>query len=98
VSGESVSSTRMPTLTRFSFMSRSRSCGEVTKRPSRPANGDTLAEKSIDTVGSSIRMSGRACGLSGSATVSPISMASMPAIATRSPALASAISIRFSPS
>src|SRR2546422_1016479 len=50
VSGESVSSTRTPTLTRFSFRSRSRSCGEVTNLPSLPANGDTLAEKSIDTV------------------------------------------------
>ena len=98
VSGESVSSTRMPTLMRFSFMSRSRSWGEVTKRPSLPASGDTLAEKSIDTVGSSMRISGSATGVSASATVSPISIDSMPAIATRSPALASAISTRLSPS
>src|SRR5438093_597318 len=37
VSGESVSSTRMPTLIRFSFMSRSQSWVEVANRPSLPA-------------------------------------------------------------
>jgi hypothetical protein len=63
-----------------------------------PANGETLAEKSIETVGSSIRMRGSARGFSSSATVSPMSMLSMPAMATISPALASAISTRFSPS
>src|SRR4030095_12998960 len=39
VSGESVSSTRMATLVRFSFHSRSRSWGEVTNLPSAPADG-----------------------------------------------------------
>ena len=98
VSGESVSSTRMPTLMWRSFMRRSRSWGEVTNRPSLPASGEMLAEKSIDTVGSSMRISGSATGASPSATVSPISIESIPAIATRSPALASAISTRLSPS
>ena len=98
VSGESVSSTRMPTLVRRSFHSRSRSWVEVTYLPSRPENGETLDEKSIDTVGSSTRISGSACGRSASAMVSPISMASMPATATRSPADASATSTRLSPS
>ena len=59
VSGESVSSTRMPTLVRRSFHSRSRSWVEVTYLPSRPENGETLDEKSIDTVGSSTRISGQ---------------------------------------
>jgi hypothetical protein len=45
-----------------------------------------------------MRMTGRATGLSGSAMVSPIYMASMPATATMSPALASGTSTRFSPS
>ena len=98
VSGESVSSTRMPGLSFFSFMSRSRSCGEVTYLPSLPANGDTLAEKSIDTVGSSMRISGSATGFSMGATVSPMSIVSMPAMATIWPALASGISTRFKPS
>jgi hypothetical protein len=88
----------MPTLIRRSFASRSRSWGDVTKRPSRPAKGDTLAENSIDTVGSSMRIRGRDSGRSRSVTVSPISMLSMPAMATRSPAPASAISTRLSPS
>ena len=89
VSGDSVSSTRMPGLSLRSFMSRSRSCGEVTKRPSLPAKGETFDENSMETVGSSMRMSGSATGASRSATVSPMSIASMPAMATMSPALAS---------
>jgi hypothetical protein len=50
------------------------------------------------TVGSSMCITGRACGWSASAMVSPISMLSMPATATISPALASEISTRFRPS
>jgi hypothetical protein len=57
-----------------------------------------LEEKSIDTVGSSIRMSGSATGFSSAPTVSPMSIVSMPAMATISPALASSISMRFRPS
>ena len=86
VSGESVSSTRSDTLLRISRQSRSRSWVEVTNLPSRPANGETLEEKSMATVGSSMCMTGSATGFSGSAMVSPISMASMPATATMSPA------------
>ena len=98
VSGESVSSTRMPGLSLRSFRSRSRSWGEVTNRPSRPANGETLDENSIDTVGSSMRISGNATGFSRSPTVSPMSIVSIPAMATISPACASWISMRLSPS
>ena len=98
VSGESVSSTRMATLVRFSFHSRSRSWVEVTNLPSRPENGETFEEKSMDTVGSSMCMTGRATGRSGSVTVSPISTLSMPAMATMSPSEASATSTRLRPS
>src|SRR5207247_1696663 len=62
VSGESVSSTWIPTLLRRSFQSRSRSWVEVTNRPSRPAKGETFEEKSIETVGSSSRITGSAPG------------------------------------
>ena len=65
MSGESVSSTRMPTLLRRSCQSRSRSWGEVTNLPSLPANGETLDEKSIATVGSSMRMTRQRHGLLG---------------------------------
>ena len=82
----------------LSLKSRSRSCVDVTYLPSRPAKGETLAEKSIDTVGSSMRIAGSPTGRSASATVSPISIWSMPAIATMSPAEASPISTRRSPS
>ena len=98
MSGESVSSTRMPTLVRRSLQSRSRSWVEVTNLPSRPEKGETFDEKSIETVGSSMCMTGRATGFSASARVSPISTLSVPATATRSPAEASATSTRLSPS
>ena len=52
----------------------------------------------METVGSSMRITGNATGCSGSAMVSPISMFSMPATATRSPAEASGTSTRFRPS
>ena len=98
VSGESVSSTRSATLLRFSRQSRSRSWVEVTNLPSLPAKGETLEEKSMATVGSSMCMTGSAIGFSGSAMVSPISIASMPATATMSPADASGTSTRLRPS
>ena len=98
MSGESVSSTRTPGLSLRSFHEALAQLREVTKRPSLPANGETLDENSIDTVGSSMRMSGSATGFSRSPTVSPMSMVSMPAMATISPALPSGISMRFSPS
>jgi hypothetical protein len=56
-----------------------------------------LTPKSIAMVGSSIRMGGSGAGRSRSATVSPIAMSSMPAIATMSPAIACSRSTRLRP-
>ena len=53
VSGLSVSSRRIDTLPISSRSSRSRTCRDVTYCPSRPAIGDVLTPKIIDTVGSS---------------------------------------------
>ena len=91
-------STRSATLPSSSFSSRARSCREVTNFPSLPANDEVLIEKTIDTVGSSTAMRGRGFGSSASEIVSPIVTSSIPAIATMSPAVASAISVRLSPS
>ena len=57
-SGESVGSSRIDTLPSSSRSSRSRSCRDVTYCPSRPAIGDVLTPKIIDTVGSSIAIGG----------------------------------------
>ena len=59
-SGESVGSRRIDTLPSSSRSSRSRSCRDVTYCPSRPAIGDVLTPKTIDTVGSSIAIGGMA--------------------------------------
>jgi len=48
-------------------------CLEVTNLPSLPKNGESLMEKSIDIVGSSILMVGNASGFSASQIESPIS-------------------------
>ena len=53
------------TLLRRSFQSRSRSWVEVTKRPSRPAKGEMLDEKSMETVGSSMCMTSQGHGVLG---------------------------------
>ena len=53
-SGVSVSSIRSDTLPSSSLVSRSRRWREVTYWPSRPASGEVLTPKTIDTVGSSI--------------------------------------------
>ncbi len=53
VSGLSVSSRRIDTLPISSRSRRSRTCRDVTYCPSRPAIGDVLTPKIIDTVGSS---------------------------------------------
>ena len=70
----------------------------MTNWPSRPASGEVLTPKTIDTVGSSTAIGGIGCWCSGSAMVSAMLMSSMPARQTMSPAAASAISTRFSPS
>jgi hypothetical protein len=73
-------------------------CRDVTYCPSRPDIGDVLTPKIIETVGSSIAITGIATRCTTSAIVSPIVMSSMPARQTMSPAAASVISIRLSPS
>ena len=70
----------------------------MTYCPSRPAIGDVLTPKIIDTVGSSIAIGGMAMRCSTSAIVSPMVMSSMPARQTMSPAAASWMSTRFRPS
>ena len=97
-SGESVSSTRIDTLPSSSRSSRSRRLRDVTYCPSRPATGDVFTPKTIETVGSSTAIGGIATGCSASAIVSPIVMFSIPARQTMSPAAASSMSTRLSPS
>ena len=53
-------------------------CRDVTYWPSRPASGDVLTPKIIDTVGSSTAIGGIASRCSTSAIVSPMVMSSMP--------------------
>ena len=87
-SGVSVGSIRIDTLPSSSLSSRSFSWRDVTYCPSRPATGDVLTPKMIDTVGSSIAIGGIAIWCSMSVIVSPIVMSSMPARQTMSPAAA----------
>ena len=97
-SAESVGSTRIETFVSSSFSSRSLMLREVTQRPSRPAKGEVLTEKTIEIVGSSMCRGGSGDGVSAEVTVSPIWMPSKPARATISPQAASSASMRFSPS
>src|SRR5207247_2268348 len=92
-----VSSTRRLTFRRLSCQSRSRSFRDVTWLPERPAHGLVFTANTIAMVGSSMRMGGSASGRSRSATVSPMWMSSMPAMATMSPAQARSSSMRFNP-
>ena len=71
---------------------------EVTQRPSRPAKGEVLTEKIIDSVGSSMRSAGSGAGLSADVMVSPIAIPSNPARATISPQSAPSTSVRLRPS
>ena len=57
-----------------------------------------LTPKTIETVGSSTAIGGIGVGDSASAIVSPIVMSAIPATQMMSPAAASAMSTRFSPS
>ena len=63
-SGESVSSTRIETLPTSSRSRRSRSWRDVTYCPSRPAKGEVLTPKTIDTVGSSMAIGAIGAGAS----------------------------------
>ena len=96
-SGESVSSTRIDTLPTSSRASRSRRLREVTYCPSRPAIGEVLTPKTIETVGSSTCIGRIGRGSSGLVMVSPMVMSSIPARQMTSPAAARATSIRSRP-
>ena len=97
-SAESVSSTFKETSLRSSRYSRSRRWREVTNLPSLPANGLSLTEKVISTVGSLILTKGTASTASGTQTVSPMLIPSRPEKQTMSPALADSTGTRESPS
>ena len=77
--------------------SRSRIWRLVTKRPSRPAKGESETSKLMRTVGSSTASAGRASTFAGSHSVSEMRSASMPVTATMSPAAASGTATRVQP-
>ncbi len=94
----SFDSTRKLTLVSSSFSSRAAICREVVNLPSCPAKGDVFGPIAIWSVGASISMTGKASGLSASASVSPMCASATPVICTISPASASVISTRPKPS
>jgi hypothetical protein len=97
VSGRSVGSTRTETLPTSSRSSRSFTRRAVTLWPfTRPAIGDEFAPIVMEIAGSSTVMSGSGRGSSGSASVSPIVISGMPAIAMMSPGPASSAGTRSS--
>ncbi len=97
VSAESVSSTRSATFDSSSRISRSRIWRDVRYLPSRPANGDALTMKYIETVGSSTAVAAMPSGNAASAIVSPMLRPSIPDTQMMSPADASSTSMRSRP-
>ena len=69
----------------------------MTYLPSRPASGDVLTWKFIDSVGSSTVIGGSASGVSTAASVVPIVRSSMPVTSTMSPAIAVSTGTRSRP-
>ena len=69
----------------------------VTILPSLPTNGEVFTPNVICNVGSSILKGSKASSFPTSQTVSPTLISGSPAIAIKSPALASSTSIRFNP-
>ncbi|SIM51853.1 Uncharacterised protein [Mycobacteroides abscessus subsp. abscessus] len=63
-----------------------------------PASGELLVPMVTEIAGSSTVMRGSACACSGSASVSPIMISDIPATATMSPATASSVGLRSTPS
>jgi len=98
LSFSSLSSTRMATLDRISFISRSRMRLDCTSLPSRPAKGEELMANFMATVGSSTVMRGRALGLFLVQMVSPMCTSSMPESTMMSPAMAPSTSRKTGPS
>ncbi len=85
--GESVSATRSATFDSSSRIKRSRIWRDVRNLPSRPANGELLTLKNIETVGSSTATACMPSGASASAIVSPMLRSSIPETQTMSPAV-----------
>ena len=97
-SGRSVSLTRIETLPTSSASSRSRTWRAVSLLPSVPARGEVLIPSTIESEGSSTVITGSGRGSSGSASVSPIVISSIPATAMISPGPASSAGTRSSAS
>jgi hypothetical protein len=70
---------------------------EVTYLPSRPASGDVLTWKYIESVGRSTLIGGSASGDSTDASVVPIARSSTPVTSTMSPASAASTGTRSMP-
>ena len=68
-----------------------------TFEPSRPASGESLIEKVIDSVGGSIGVAGIGVAMEGSQSVSATVALVRPAMAIRSPASTSSTGTRSSP-
>ena len=99
MSGRSVGSTSSDTLPTSSRSSRSRTSRAVTLAPAVcPASGEVFTPIVIEMAGSSTVISGSGRGSSTSASVSPIMMSGMPAMATMSPGPAESACTRSSAS
>ncbi|CAM5463012.1 hypothetical protein SCALM49S_03422 [Streptomyces californicus] len=99
-SGRSVSRTRSETLPISSRSRRSFTWRAVTlwPLPPLPTSGEVLVPMVMEMAGSSTVISGSAIGFSGSASVSPIMMSGMPAMAQMSPGPATSAGLRVSAS
>ena len=95
-SGRSVGCTRRDTLPTSSWSRRSFTIRAVSFEPSRPASADVLIPIVRPRLGSSTVTTGRGCGSSGSASVSPIVISGIPATAMMSPGPASSTGTRSS--
>ena len=94
-----MSTTRIETLPTSSASSRLRTMRAVSLCPDTlPASGEVLVPMVTEIAGSSTVMRGSAWAWSGSASVSPIMISGSPATATMSPAIASSVALRSTPS
>ena len=93
-SGFSVENIRIETFPMSSFSNRDFTSRAVSLSPSFPAKGDEFVPIVTERVGSSTVITGRGLGSSGSDSVSPMVISSIPEIATTSPAPAVSTSTR----
>ena len=94
-----MSTTRIETLPTSSVSSRPRTMRAVSLWPDTlPASGEVLVPTVTEMAGSSTWIRGSAWAWSGSASVSPIMISGSPATATMSPATASSVALRSTPS